>query len=368
MTTKTLRSGKSAAKTPIFWVDASRGFESWLSSKKSSLAVTTYQAGKVLLFGVDPHAKEGASKLWVFNRNIGRCLGLATDEDGGGFWVTSDTQLHRFSDVTVGNDPGPDGIDALYAPRFSFVTGDLDAHDVAVEASGRVLFANTLFNSVATPSRDYSFETVWQPDFISRLAAEDRCHLNGLALRDGKLAYVTTVSRTDIFGGWREHRTSGGLVIDVQSGETVCTGLSMPHSPRWHNGKLWLLNSGTGEFGYVDFDKGKFEPLAFCPGYLRGLSFIDDYTAAVGLSLPRDNKTFSGLPLDDRLREAGVSPRCGICFIDTRTGDVIHSLTFEGKVTELYDVAVLKGRTKPAMLGPNTEEIKRTLSLSPDIS
>ena len=366
MTSKAPASGNAVKKAPLFSVESSRGFVSWLASKNCSLAVTTYQAGKVLLFGVNPQAKEGGPKLWVYNRNVGRCLGLVADADGGGFWVTSDTKLHRFSDVAAGNPPGADGIDALYAPRFSYVTGDLDAHDLGVENNGRVLFANTLFNSIATPSQDYSFEPVWRPDFISRLAAEDRCHLNGLALRDGKLAYVTTVSRTDIIGGWREHRQDGGLVIDVQSGETVCTGLSMPHSPRWHNGKLWVHNSGTGEFGFVDFGKGRFEPLAFCPGYLRGLSFIDEHIAAVGLSMPRENKTFSGLALDDRLREAGVGPRCGVCFIDTRSGDVIHSLTFEGVVTELYDVAVLNGRTKPAMLGPNSEEVKRTLSLKPD--
>ena len=113
-----------------------------------------------------------------------------------------------------------------------------------------------------------------------------RCHLNGLALVDGEPAYVTAVSRSDVPSGWRERRQDGGCVIDVRSNEVILTGLSMPHSPRWYRGKLWLLNSGTGDFGYVDEKTGAFEPLAFCPGYLRGLAFHGD-CAVVGLSLER---------------------------------------------------------------------------------
>jgi AbrB family looped-hinge helix DNA binding protein len=109
------------------------------------------------------------------------------------------------------------------------------------------------------------------------LAAEDRCHLNGLAMKDGRAAYVTAVSSSDVVDGWRDHRAGGGIVIDVNSNEIVIGGLSMPHSPRWYQGRLWLLNSGTGEFGYVDVDAGRFVPVSFCAGYLRGLAFHGDF-------------------------------------------------------------------------------------------
>ena len=45
--------------------------------------------------------------------------------------------------------------------------------------------------------------------------------MNGLALKDRRPAYVTSVSQTDVNEDWREHRTTGGVVIDVQSNEIV---------------------------------------------------------------------------------------------------------------------------------------------------
>ncbi|WP_368912097.1 TIGR03032 family protein [Taklimakanibacter deserti] len=345
---------------PIFAVNASRGFAAWLKQHKASLAVTTYQVGKLLMFGV-----KADGQLWVFNRNIGRCLGLAVK--GNELWATADTQIFKFVDAMEPGQRSSEGHDALYVPQMSFFTGDLDIHDLALLPDGIPLFVNTLFNGLARPSATHSFVPVWQPSFITRLAAEDRCHLNGLALKDGKPAFVTAVARSDTFDGWRDQRQNGGIVIDVASGEVVCSGLSMPHSPRWHGGKLWLLNSGTGELGTVDLAAGRFEALCFCPGYLRGLDFIGDI-AVVGLSKPRDNKTFSGLALDQQLADRKMEPRCGLYFIDTKSGSVVHSLTMEGVVSELYDVAVLRGKTQPAAIGPLGPELKRTISIGGDRS
>lgn len=250
---------------------------------------------------------------------------------------------------------------------MSYSTGDLDAHDLAAIDSGPPIFVNTLFNCLAQASPTHSFVPLWQPAFISRLAAEDRCHLNGLAMREGKPVFVTAVSDTDTYDSWRDHRGDGGIVIDVVSGEVVCRGLSMPHSPRWHMGKLWLHNSGSGEFGFVDLPAGKFMPVAFCPGYLRGLSFAGNF-AVMGLSRPRENKTFAGLELDDRLKERRIVPRCGIYFVDLSTGSIVHSLTIEGVVSELYDVSVIPDALQPAALRPSSPELKRTIRSGSDSS
>ncbi len=127
--------------------------------------------------------------------------------------------------------------------------------------------------------------------------------------------------------------------MDIEANEVILTGLSMPHSPRFYRGKLWLLNSGTGEFGYLDLAAGQFEPVAFCPGYMRGLAFWGNY-AVVGLSKPRD-RHFAGLALDERLAAKDTKPRCGLMVIDLTTGSIAHWLELEGVVTELYDVQVL---------------------------
>src|SRR6202011_5067810 len=128
-----------------------------------------------------------------------------------------------------------------------------------------------------------------------------------------------------------DRRRDGGAVLEVPTGQVVVSGLSMPHSPRWHQGRLWLHNSGTGFFSHVDLERGAFVPLTFCPGYLRGLAFSGDY-AVVGLSRPRHNKTFSGLALDETLAAKGTDARCGLHVIDLRSGDSVHWLRVEGMV------------------------------------
>ncbi len=348
-------SASSAPQVPVLEISGSRQFTSWLSEQTISLVLTTYQAGKVFFVGIRPDGR-----LSVFERTFNRCMGLYTHNNT--LYLSSLYQLWRFENAL---DPGQqhNGYDALYVPQLGYITGDLDIHDIALPAGAMApIFVNTLFSCLATVSATHSFVPLWQPPFISKLAAEDRCHLNGLALREGKPRYVTTVSRSDVADGWREHRTSGGCVIDIESNEIIVDGLSMPHSPRWYRDKLWLLNSGTGEFGYVDIAGGKFEPVTFCPGYLRGLAFCGDF-AVVGLSKPRHNRTFSGLLLDEQLTTKQAEPRCGLAVIDLRTGDIVHSLRLEGVVEELYDVQVLFGVRRPMAIGFKSDEIRRIVTM-----
>lgn len=339
-------------KTESFALTTSRNFTGWLKSRRASLVFTTYQAGKIFFIGVNA---EGS--LSVFERTLERPMALAAD--GADLYVSTLYQLWRFAAVPAAGDYG--GYDRLYAPRQSFVTGDIDIHDIKVDAKGPI-FVNTLFSCLARPSSAASFDPVWRPPFVSRLAAEDRCHLNGLAMRDGKPAYVTAVGKSDVADGWRDHRVAGGVVIDVASGALVATGLSMPHAPRLHEGKFYLLNAGSGEFGELDVKTGKFEPITFCPGFLRGLDFIDGF-AIVTMSLPRGDRSFEGLAIDKTLEKTGAKPRCGLAVIDLKTGDLAHWLRLEGVVQELFDVAVLKGATRPAAIGFRSDEIRRVIAI-----
>lgn len=340
------------AEVEKFAVTSSRNFPEWLAGTGSTIAFTTYQAGKLFLLGA---ASDG--RLSIFERTFARSMGLAVSGDGRTLALATQYQLHRFDNVMPAGQASSDGYDAVYAPHAAWVTGDLDAHDVGFGSDGRPLFVNTLFSCIAAVSDGHSFKPVWKPGFISRLAAEDRCHLNGLALEDGVPRYVTAVSRSDVADGWRDRRVDGGIAIDVEAQEIVVEGLSMPHSPRLHQGRLWLLNSGAGEFGFVDLQSGKFEAVAFCPGYARGLAFVDD-CAIVGLSLARDNRTFSGLPLDQALRERDTEARCGLAVIDLNRGDMTGWVRIDGVVQELYDVAVLPNVTRASLVGFKSDEVK----------
>lgn len=359
------------AAGPWLQVQGSRHFLDWLAELRISLSFSTYQTGKVFFIG-----RKLDMGLAVFERTFNHCMGLWASPDARTLWLTSKFQIWRFEQAPAAAVPyqaaaveGDDtdipawterGYDVAYVPRVGYTTGDIDVHDIAVDAEGRVIFVCTLFGCLATLSERASFQPLWRPPFLSALVPEDRCHLNGLAMRDGRAAYVTVVADSDVVDGWRDRRHDGGCVVDVASGEFVCRGLSMPHSPRWYRDRLWLLNSGTGEFGAVDLASGQFEPIAFCPGYLRGLAFVGDY-AVVTLSKPR-HVTFHGLALDTRLQQRGAEPQCGLQIIDLRTGAIAHWIRLDGSlVTELYDAVVLPGVRQPMALGFKTNEIERLL-------
>lgn len=345
-------SAEAAQANPLM-MESSRQFPNWLEQTGGSLCFTTYQAGKIFFIGL------GAKGLSVFERTLERCMGMCVAGDD--LFVSTLYTLWRFRNVLP---PGQlhDGYDRLFVPRTGHVTGDIDIHDIARGPDGKPVFVSTLFSCIATVSETDSFTPVWRPPHVTRLAAEDRCHLNGMAMKEGAPAFATAVSTTDVADGWREHRRDGGVVMDVPSGEVVAGGLSMPHSPRLHQGRLFVLNAGSGELGEIGLKDGRFTPIAFCPGYLRGLSFVGNF-AIVGSSKLRDNRAFTGLALDDALAKHKVAARCGLFVIDLATGDVAHWLKLEGLVEELYDVAFLPGARRPMAIGFKNDEIRRVISV-----
>lgn len=339
---------------PSFELTTSRQFQNWLQAENASLLFTTYQVGKAFMLGTNADGS-----LHVTERSFSRCMGLSAPVNNT-FWMSSLFQLWRFDNSLAGGRFKD--YDKVYLPQAAYTTGDLDIHDIIVEEDGRPVFVNTLFSCLATVSESHSFKPIWQPPFITELVPEDRCHMNGLAEMDGKPAYVTMVSQSNASDGWRDHRRDGGIVMDVQTNQIICEGLSMPHSPRCYNGKLYLLEAGTGHFGYVDLETKTFKKIAFCPGFLRGLDFIGNY-AVIGMSSARKNKTFSGLELDDNLKAANTEPRCGIQIINLETGAAEHWVRLSGMIDELYDVKVLPGVTKPLLIGTKKDDIRTMISM-----
>lgn len=326
----------------------SRHFLVWLASIKASLLVTSYHAHKLLAISASADKKP-----ILFARNIPRCMGFALEDNG--FYVSSQHQIVRFVNKLA---PGEmqQGYDRVFLPQVSYLTSDLDTHDMGVTAEGKLVFVNTLYNCLSTVSTTHSFKPLWKPPFIDKLTREDRCHLNGLAMVAGQAKYVTAVSTTNIAEGWRDHKATGGVVIDVETDDIICRNLSMPHSPRWYQEKLWLLDAGSGYFGYVQ--DAAFVPLTFCPGFLRGMSFIDHY-AIVGLSNLRESHLSRDTALSQNLRQAQVSPRCALYVIDINTGDVVHWLQFNGWLQEIYDIGLLLNSQKPMLIGFETDEINQ---------
>ncbi len=334
----------------------SPGLVNFFQTHDLSIAISSYQSGKFYLLGRNP--KGG---LMVNEHFFTKAMGICFEK--GSLYLATLYQILRMENVLKGDQRVNEVFDSCFVPRTTHITGALDAHDVGVGSDGDVLFVNTSHNCIAIVSNIHSFKPIWKPHFISKIILEDRCHLNGMAMENGRPRYVTAVSKSDTIDGWRDRRADGGIVIDVERNEIICEGLSMPHSPRIYNDRLWLLNSGTGELGWVEFASdgdgtggmGKFNPLCFCPGFLRGLSFFGKY-AFVGLSKPRYER-FEGLALDDRLQAADSEPWCGVQIIDLDTGSCVQWFRIDGAIAELYDVCVLPGVHCGMALGFATDEI-----------
>ncbi len=336
----------------------SAGFSARLTGLGLSIAFSSYQSGLLYLVGTKPDGGVNIHQM-----SLPRPMGLHR-HGAHGLSVAADDQILHFQNVLEPKERMNDIFDAGFMPRRSEFTGRLDLHDLGVDADGRSIFVNTRYNCLATPDPRHSFREVWRPPFVSALVDEDRCHLNGLAMQNGRPRYVTAVSRSNTIDGWRDRRADGGIVIDVESDEIVCQGLSMPHSPRLHDGRLWVLNSGRGELGEVEFDsdgKGRFVPHVFCPGFTRGLA-IHDRFAFVGLSKPRYQR-FEGLELDAKLAEADSDPWCGIQIIDLETKTCVDWLRIDGAVAELYDLELLPGHLCPIAIAPGTPEAASLVTL-----
>ncbi len=346
----------AAAEAGKIDISFSPGLSSFLKTNDISIGFTSYQTGRLYLIG---HGPDG--KLALHEAVYPQAMGVAGDASR--IYLGTLTQIVRMENVLGPGQTANQVHDKVYVPRNLQTTGNVDIHEIGIQDNGKIVFVNTRFNCLCEPSLTHSFKPVWKPEFISEIVAEDRCHLNGLAMVDGKPKYVSAAARSNVANGWRDRRDDGGLIIDVESNAILAEGLSMPHSPRFHDDRLWLLNSGTGELGWLDPADRSFVPLAFFPGFLRGLAFHNDH-AFVTLSKPRKGH-FEGLALDGLLKEKDSTAWCGIQIVSQSTGKLAQWLRFEGAITELFDICVLPGVQNPITLGPNSVEIRDFLTIEP---
>jgi uncharacterized protein (TIGR03032 family) len=305
-----------------------------------SLLVSTYQAGKVLAVGT--HQNAVVFSFHNFEQAMGMAVGPRRLAVGTRRQVW---MLQTAPDIAPRVEPAGRH-DACYLTRSAQFTGAIHVHEMAW--SGDELWVvNTLFSCLCTLSAEHSFVPRWRPPFISGLAAEDRCHLNGLAMDAGRPRYVTAMAEVDTPAGWRPTKAHSGCLIDVDSGAVVLRGLAMPHSPRLHGGRLWVLDSGHGRLSWVDPAVGRAEPVAHLDGYTRGLAMHGPY-AFIGLSKIRETAVFGGIPIAERREKL----QCGVEVLDVRTGRTVAGLRFHSGVDEIFDVTLLPGVRCPILSGP----------------
>jgi uncharacterized protein (TIGR03032 family) len=344
----------ATASTPSLHSVSTSSLADLLAQLGISFIVSTYQAGKVILVRLDPGSPASSNRAAINThfRGFHKPMGLAVRDQrlaiGGARTVW---ELRDMPAVARKLDP-PGKHDACYLPRRIHITGDIDIHEMAWADDGDLWLVNTRFCCLCTLDPDHSFHPRWRPSFVSALAPEDRCHLNGLAMRDGQPTYVTALGETDTPGGWRANKARGGIVMDVATNEVLLRGLSMPHSPRWYRERLWVLESGEGSLAQVDLDRGTWQTVTQLPGFTRGLDFYGPL-AFIGLSQVRESAVFSGIPLVERLAKR----TCGVWVVHIETGQTLGFLRFEAGVQEIFAVQVLPGRRFPELLEWDDERV-----------
>ena len=343
---------------------ASPGFPDWLAAQRMTLLGAARDRNMLFCMGTDA---DGQFNL--YDRLFEGCSGLF--RRGGHLYVAGRDRIWHLQDfhgaqTTAGSADGvPTDASGVFHPKALHYLGNVAAHELIEDHLGRIVFANTQYSCVSAITRGAaSFEPVWAPPFAAAIESADACHLNGIG-RDaaGVVRWVTGCGTTSDNAGWRQMRVGGGWFIDRLSGDTLASGLSMPHSPREHEGSLYVLSSGAGYFGRIDRDKGVFEPLVLCPGFARGMVFVGGY-AVIGLSKPRGS-AFSGLPLDEALARYRVAPRCGWMVVDLNTMKTVHTLYLEGTVSEIQDVCAIKGHALAMIHNHETAHSRNAVEVGP---
>lgn len=309
-----------------------------LSQCGISLVVSTYQAGKLIVVRAD------GETINTHFRVFDQPMGVAADLDKLALGTAYEIwEFRNVPAVAQKLDP-PGKHDACYLPRDRHVTGNIDIHEMAY-ADDALWFVNTRFSCLCTLDRQNSFVPRWRPPFVSAYDLSDRCHLNGLGMRDNIPRYVTALGTTNTANGWRAHKATGGILMDTATDHILSQGLSMPHSPRWYRDRLWVLESGQGSLATVDLATGQLHPVVQLPGFTRGLDFWGPL-AFVGLSQVRETAVFSGLPITERL-QARI---CGVWVVNLETAEAIAFLKFEDAVQEIFAVSVLPGLRFPELI------------------
>ncbi len=322
-----------------------------LHNLQITLAISTYQAGKVILISA-----KSPQQLMQMPRNFPKPMGLAVDGSAR-LAVATAEQVYIFrnaASMAARYPPKPKVYDALFVPRATYYTGRLDVHDLAWGEAG-LWAVNTQFSCLALIDESFNFVPQWKPAFISEVSPGDYCHLNGMAMRNGRPSYVSALGHSNNRQGWRLHKLEGGLLMDVEKNEIVLDGLPMPHSPRWLGGQLYLLLSATGELIRVDLAERSYEKIVDTGGFARGLAYYQDYVF-VGLSQVRaSSKSFQDLPIAKQAQFAGIA----IFHLPTRK--LLGHIRYENSVAEIYDVQVMVHMNRPNLLTPFKEEHKMVL-------
>ena len=336
-----MNSVNSPVVTP-FSCDYSSQVPELLQKLNCTIAISTYQAGKLIFL-----SPMDDSSLIQLPRTFEKPMGIAENVAKDKIALAAKDEIIVFSnskDLAHHYPKSPNKYDALYMPRVTYHTGPLDIHDLSFGKEDQLYAVNTLFSSIIKIDDDYNFTPFWTPPFIDKLVSEDRCHLNGMAMKDGLPKYASAFNQGNSFQSWREKVTETGVVFDIDSNEVIANNLAMPHSPRIFGDDLYVLLSATGELIKIDVNTGKHDVVVKIEGFVRGMSLHKDYLF-IGLSKLRKNSSTFG-----KLKFAEKANHSGIVIVHLPTGSIAGKITYHTSLDEIYDVHILADKIRPNIM------------------
>ncbi len=335
---------------PPFTCTYSPNIPEFLWQLNATIVLSTYQAGKLVFLSAT-----NSERLVQLPRNFKKAMGIALKDNYLAI-ATADTVVVFSHDRSLAPryPAKPNTYETLYVPRATYYTGFLDLHDL--EWGNEGLWAvNTQFSCLALINDKYSFEPKWKPHFITALEPGDRCHLNGMAMQNGKPKFVTALAATNEPMKWREFKVNGGILMDVDTNEIITTGLSMPHTPKIYKDKVLILQSGTGELVEVNPKNGEKQVVYKFPGFVRGMGIYEDY-AFIGLSKIRtSSKTFQDLPIS---KESVFS---GVAIMYLPHSSIVGYIKYETSVEEIYSVQVIPNVRRPGIANFEKDDYRYAL-------
>jgi uncharacterized protein (TIGR03032 family) len=301
-------------------------FPELLNKLDGTLMLTTYQTGKVIMLSSDG---ENISQLV---RDFDRPMGVAFNGDLMAMALRTNITFFKDSKELAKTYPKkPDTYDALYYPVSQNITSYIDTHDICFSKQG-LIGVNTSYSCLVKVDGANSFDVVWKPPFIEEFSTGDACHLNGCCTDENQdIRYVTAFGQTTKAGGWRLNKLIGGFLYDIKEERYLCENLPMPHSPRLYKDELYMLLSATEELVKVNRTTGEYETIVKVDGFIRGLSFVNNY-AFIGISKLRKSHTFGDLPIAKKKLYAGV------VVIDLDKKEKVGEIFYEDKLEEIFDV------------------------------
>lgn len=330
----------------------SPNFPELLSKLNCTIVISTYQAGKVVFVSA-----ADSERLVQLPRTFKRAMGVAVGANKLAIATESEVTIFSNSPELAASYPSkPATYDAMYMPRASYYTGYLDMHDLHFGTEG-LWGVNTSFSCVCKIDENYSFRPVWQPHFIDKLASEDRCHLNGLAMENGQPLYVSALGAGNSHHSWRKNITTGGVLIHIPTNEIIASGLGMPHAPRIYDGKLYALLSAKEQLICVNPSDGTYEVVATIPGFVRGMAKYGDFLFVGTSKLRKKSVTAEHLKLIQESNNAGVT------VIHLPTGTIVANLEWLASVDEIYDVQILPNTSRPNIINTYGEAHNEAIML-----